>query len=90
MGLKGDMKCVTVTVRWAKDRPLQQAARLVKMATRFHSTILLKCNGEIADLRRNSIVSIVTLCAMTHVIELEVAGDDELTAMQTISRLFAT
>ena len=30
--------------------PLAHAVRLVRLVSRFHSTVLLKCNGEIADI----------------------------------------
>ena len=68
--------------------PLAHAVRLAKLASRFRSTIILKCNGEIADLRRNSIITIVALCAMTNAIDIEAAGDDEQAAVQSIEQIF--
>ncbi len=82
------MKLTTRTLTWMKDRPLQHAIELVQLAGRFHSTIVLRCNGEIADLRRRSIVTIVALCVMSTVIEVEVTGDDEQDAAQSVQKLF--
>ena len=81
------MKLSTLNVSWIKDRPLQHVVELVKLAGRFNSTILLKCNGEIADLRRRSIVTIVALCVMATVIEVEVTGDDEQAASRSVQEL---
>jgi phosphotransferase system HPr-like phosphotransfer protein len=82
------MKLTTRTVTWMKDRPLQHVVELVQLAGRFHSTIILRCNGEIADLRRRSVVTIVALCVMATVIEVEVTGDDEQDAARSVQELF--
>lgn len=82
------MKLTARTLTWMKDRPLQHVVDLVQLAGRFHSTIVLKCNGEIADLRRRSVVTIVALCVMAAVIEVEVTGDDEQEAARCVRELF--
>lgn len=82
------MKLTIRTLTWMKDRPLEHAVQLVQLAGRFHSTIILRCNGEIADLRRRSIVTIVALCVMATVIEVEVTGDDEQDAARSVEELF--
>lgn len=74
-------------VRWNEGLHLRRAAQLVKVAQRFHSRIQLKCGGKIADLR--SVISIVALCATVGTtLELEVVGDDELEAAQTMEQVF--
>jgi len=82
------MKLSKVTVAWREGAHLRSAVKLVQRAAKFHSTILLKCNGEIADLRRSSIITIVALCAMANVLDLEVAGDDEKDAAQSVEQAF--
>ena len=71
-----------------RGSPLTAAVKLARLASRFHSTILLKCNGEIADLRRHSIITIVAVCAMANVMEIEAAGDDEQAVVQSIEQSF--
>ena len=81
------VKRSTVTVPWPDGLHLRYAVKLVKMAQGFRSTISLKCGGKIADLR--SIISIVTLCAtMGTVIDVEVAGEDEQAAAQSVEQIF--
>lgn len=82
------MKCFRLILPRGTGSPLAQAVKLVRLASRFHSTVLLKCNGEIADLRRHSIITIVAICAMASVLEIEAAGDDEQAVVQTIERSF--
>ena len=81
------MKRSKVTVPWPDGLHFRYAVKLVKMARGFRSTICLKCGGKIADLR--SIISIVALCAtMGTVIDVEVAGDDEQDAAQSVEQIF--
>lgn len=82
------MKLSKVVVSWKEECHFTHAVKLAKLAARFHSTILLKCNDEIADLRRSSIITIVALCAMASVLDLEVAGDDEQDAAQSVEQVF--
>jgi len=77
-----------ITIPWADGLQLRQVVKLVKVAHRFHSTILLKCRGEVADLRRSSIITVVALCAMANALELEVAGDDEQAAARSVEQVF--
>ena len=76
-----------ITIRWAEGFRLRHAVKLVKVAQRFHSTILLKCKGEVADLRRSSILTIVALCAMANALDVEVAGDDEQDAARSVEQV---
>jgi len=81
------MKLAKVTVPWSEGLHLRQAVRLVKAARSFHSSIKLKCGGRIADLR--SIISVLALCATVGMtLEVEVAGDDEQDAAQTVEQIF--
>jgi phosphocarrier protein len=81
------MKHARVTVPWSEGLHMRYAVKLVKVAQRFSSTIHLKCDGKIANLR--SIISIVTLCAtMGTVIDVEVAGEDEQAAAQSVEQIF--
>lgn len=76
-----------VTVPWREGLHLRHAATLVKVSQRFSSTLRLQCGGRIADLR--SIVSLLTLCAtMGTTLDLEVSGDDEQEAAQTVEQIF--
>ncbi len=81
------MKSTRVTVPWHEGLHLRQAVELVKVAQRFHSVVRLKCGGRIADLR--SIISVLTLCATVGMtVEVEVVGDDEQDAAQSVEQVF--
>jgi phosphotransferase system HPr (HPr) family protein len=85
----GQMKRSQVLVPWNAGLHLRPAARLVRLAQTFHSTILLKCGGKLADAR--SIISIMLLAAaMNAVIEIEASGADEANAAQAIEQIFAS
>ena len=82
------MKRSTVVVPWRDGLHLRPAAKLVRTAKNFHSTIFLKAGGKIADLR--SIVSIISLCAtMGATLDLEAMGDDEHDAVRAVERVFS-
>ncbi len=82
------MKSTTVSVRWGGDSLFPRVLQLVTLARRFRSTVRLKVNGEIADLRRNSVITIVALCAMANnAIEVEVSGEDEQAAARTVEQV---
>ena len=81
------MRHARVTVPWREGLHLRCAVKLVKAAQGFRSTVFLKCGGKIADLR--SILSILALCAtMGTVIDVEVAGEDEQDAAQSVEQIF--
>ena len=81
------MKRSKVTVPWRDGLHLRYAVKLVKVARGFRSTISLKCDGRIADIR--SIISIVALCAtMGTVIDVDAAGEDEQDAAQSVEQVF--
>lgn len=83
------MKRFQVVVRWNAGLRLRPAARWVRMAQTFHSTILLKCGGKLADAR--SIVSVMLLAAaMNAVIDIEATGVDEANAAQAIGQIFSS
>src|SRR6478735_7145796 len=74
------MKRSRVLVPWRAGLHLRPAARLVRVAQRFKSSISLKFSGRIADL--HSVLSVVALCASMGVaLELEAVGDDEQSAI---------
>lgn len=67
------------------------AARLVRLAGAFKSTIIIKRadNSAIADAK--SILSVLTLGASTKtVLEIKVAGEDEARAFDAVNKLFCT
>jgi len=82
------MKCSQVFVPWKAGLHLRPAAKLVRLAQSFHSTIFLKCGDKLADAR--SIVSILLLTAsMGAVVDVEVSGDDEANAATAIAQIFS-
>lgn len=82
------MQQTKVAVRWVDGIQLRRAAKLIRVAERFRSTVVFKLGGRIADVR--SIVSIVTLCAtMGTVLDVEITGEDEKDAAQAIKQVFA-
>jgi phosphotransferase system HPr (HPr) family protein len=81
------MKRSTVLVSWEDGMKFRSAARMIRVAQNFHSTIVLKCGEKFADVR--SIMSVVMLCAtMGAVISIEATGDDEDQAVQAITQVF--
>jgi phosphotransferase system HPr (HPr) family protein len=82
------MKRSTVVVPWREGLHLRPAAKLVRLSKRFHSTVLLKCRGKVADM--HSILSIVSLCAtMGTTLDIETNGDDEHDAARAIEQVFS-
>jgi phosphocarrier protein HPr len=78
------MKRKQVTVLWEEGLHARPAAKLVKLALSFQSTIFLNANERVADAR--SILGVLLLCAsLGTVIDLEVSGEDEETALATIA-----
>lgn len=60
---------------------------MIRVAQKFHSTIVLKCGEKIGDVR--SIMSVVMLCAtMGAVITIEARGEDEEIAIQAMTQVF--
>ncbi len=81
------MKLTQVTVPWHGGLQLRHAVRVVQAALRFHSRVILKCGERVADAR--SILSVCALCAtMGSVLRVEVSGDDENDAAQTVEQVF--
>jgi phosphotransferase system HPr (HPr) family protein len=83
------VKTLRIIVPWTQGLHLRPAARLVRVARRFRSTIILKCGDKIADVR--SILSILALCAtLGTALDLEAVGDDEQHAVEAVEQLFST
>lgn len=83
------MKHSTVVVPWREGLHLRPAANLVQLSKRFHSTVLLKGRGKVADLR--SLLSILSLCAtMGTALDIEAVGDDEQDATRAVEQVFSS
>ncbi len=83
------MKRSTVVVPWADGLKFRPAARIIRAAPSFRASVVLRCGARIGDIR--SILSLVTLCAsMGTAITVEASGEDELRAVEAITRVFAT
>ena len=83
------MKKSTVVVPWREGLHLRHAVKLVQLSKFFHSSISLKCDRKIADLR--SIISIISLCAtMGTTLDVEACGDDEADATRAVEQAFST
>lgn len=83
------MKRTEVVVAWPDGLHFRRASRLVQVAKGFRSTIWLRCNGRIAEVR--NIIGVLTLCAtMGTAILVEVVGEDELDAAWAIEQLFSS
>ena len=81
------MKHSQLRVGWPAGLHLRPAARLVRLAQSFHSTIVLRANGRMANAR--SIVSVLLLCAaLGTVVDVEAAGEDEEQALQALAQAF--
>lgn len=82
------MKRSIVEVPWADGLKFRSAARIIRAAESFRSSVVLRCGGRIADVR--SILSLVMLCAsMGAAITIEAAGEDEQRVVEAISQVFA-
>jgi phosphotransferase system HPr (HPr) family protein len=83
------MKCAKVSIQWKEGLHLRPATRLVGCAKAFRSSICLKVNERLADGR--SILAILLLCAtFGTVVDLEVAGEDEVQALVAVTAVFET
>ena len=81
------MKRSTVEVPWREGLHLRPAARLVRVAQKFRSSISLTFRGKVADAR--SILSVIALCATMGVaLDVEVTGDDEQNAIAAVEQEF--
>lgn len=81
------MKRSTVVVSWDEGLQFRSAARMIRVAQQFRSSIVLKCGEKIGDGR--SIMSVVMLCAaMGAVISIEARGEDEELAIKAMTQAF--
>ncbi|HVZ65921.1 MAG TPA: HPr family phosphocarrier protein [Lacunisphaera sp.] len=83
----GPMLHAKVKVPWPEGLHLRQAMRLVRATERFRSRMFARCGGRRADLR--SVVSLLALCAtLGTTLDIEINGDDEQDAAQTVDQVF--
>lgn len=81
------MKATRLTVKWEQGLHMRPAARLVQVARRFHSRIIIRIGSRVADAR--SIMSIMILAAsLGAVLDVEASGDDEQEAVQAVQNYF--
>lgn len=81
------MKRSKVTVGWREGLHMRAAARLVRTAQRFESTVLVRFSDQVANAR--NILSVIALCAaMGAVLEIEATGDDEQDAIAAVELAF--
>lgn len=81
------MKTTHLKVDWDKRFPMRAAVRLVKVARRFRSRIVLRVGADVADAR--SVLSIIILSAtLASHLDIEASGDDEQEAMQAVVEHF--
>lgn len=82
------VKRAHVVVPWKPGLHLRPAARLVRLALTFRSSLRLRCGSRVANLR--SILGVVTLCAGTGTaLEVEAVGEDEQEALAAVRQAFA-
>ena len=83
------MKRTKVVVMGEEGLHLRLAAKLVRVAREFRSTIWLKCNGKVVEVQ--DVLSVLTLCATVGTaIFVEAVGDDEQDAAWAIEQVFAS
>jgi phosphocarrier protein HPr len=81
------MRRAKVIVPWQEGLHARPAARLVRLARRSKSAIVLKVGSKIADAR--SVLALLLLSAAAGtVVDLEASGEDEDTALNSITNLF--
>jgi phosphotransferase system HPr (HPr) family protein len=81
------MKRSKVVVPWQGGLHLRPATAVVRLARALRCSVVLKCNGRIAEAR--SLLSLLLLCAaMGTAIELEVSGEDEEHAIAAVESVF--
>jgi len=82
------MKTTRVTIRWERGLHMQTAARLVRLAQRFHSHIQLRLGTRIADAR--SILNLLILSASLGAsVDIDAVGNDEHEAVRAVEEFFA-
>lgn len=82
------MKRTTVVVSWSEGLKLRPAARLIRVAGRFRSSITLRCGEKIGDV--HSIMSVVMLCAtLGTAVSIEASGEDEELAILAMAKVFS-
>jgi phosphotransferase system HPr (HPr) family protein len=85
---QSNMKTTTVIVPWQEGIHLRRAGNLVRLATRFRSSILCRLGQKVADAR--SVLGILILCAgLGATLSIEASGPDEREAIQAVDEFFA-
>lgn len=83
------MKRSQVAIQWKAGLHMRAAARLVKLARSFRSSVLLRANQRMADAR--SLLALLLLCATCGtVVDLEVTGEDEEQAITALVSALGT
>lgn len=81
------MKATRLTVKWERGLHMRAAARLVQVARKFRSRIVVRLGSQVADAR--SIMSIMILAAsLGSALDIEASGDDEHEAIQAVESYF--
>jgi len=81
------MRKNVISIQWEKGLHLRPAAKLVKEAKSFKSSIQLKVNERTADAR--SILAIMMLSAsIDTLVEIRATGNDENEAISAMSSIF--
>ncbi len=81
------MRQSIVTVAWEEGLHMRAAARVVRSAEPFRSTVIVRFCGQVANAR--NILSVIALCAaMGSVLEIEAVGDDEQDAIAAVESVF--
>lgn len=81
------MKVTRMTVKWEKGLHMRAAAKLVQLARKFQSRIVVRLGSQVADAR--SIMGIMILAASLGTrLDIEASGDDEHEAIQAVEDYF--
>ena len=81
------MKATRLTVKWEEGLHMRAAARLVRLAQKYRSRIVLRVGARFADAR--SIMGIMLLCASFGTpLDVEASGEDEYEALQAVQTYF--
>ena len=81
------MKTFDYTITDALGIHARPGGELVKVAKPFASKITLSCNGKTADAKR--LIAVMSLGAkQSHVVAVNIEGDDEDAAAETMEKFF--
>jgi len=81
------MKKAQIIVPWKEGLHMRPAARLVRCASVYRSSIKIMAHGKVSDAR--SILGILLLCASVGtLLDVEVSGEDEVSAVSAVEQIF--